>query len=95
MKEAHLTLRLPAALASALARSAEQHGVPKSELAREAVARYLEPTGQQPDERLVRAGEVAKRWALLPRLSAAEADDFAAELRRAREALPPPSAAWE
>jgi hypothetical protein len=95
MKDAHLTLRLPDALARALARSARARGVPKSLVAREAVARYLVPTAVRPSERIVLASDLASRWGTLPRLTAAEADDFAAELHRARKALPPPSAAWE
>ncbi len=95
MKDAHLTLRLPEALARALARSARARGVPKSHVAREAVARYLAPAVAGSGERSLRAGDLASRWGALPRLSATEADDFAAELLRARETLPPPSAAWE
>ncbi len=94
MKDAHLTLRLPEALARALSRSARARGVPKSHVAREAVAQYLTPIAT-PSERVVRAGDLATRWGALPRLTAAEADEFAKELRRARKTLPPPSAAWE
>ena len=47
MNKAHLTLRLPADLARSLARWARVRGVPKSQVAREAVARYLAPTSEE------------------------------------------------
>ncbi len=94
MKDAHLTLRLPEALARALARSARALGVPKSHVAREAVARYLTPGTATPAERIVRAADVAARWASLPRLTPTEAEAFATDLLHAREALPPPVAPW-
>ena len=43
MKDSHLTLRIPADLARALRLWASAHGVPKSQVARDAVARYLAP----------------------------------------------------
>lgn len=95
MKDAHLTLRLPAALARALARSARARGVPKSHLAREAVARYLAPAGPEPGEPTVRASDLARAWGSLPRLSATEASEFAADLLRDRDQLTAPGPAWE
>jgi hypothetical protein len=95
MKDAHLTLRLPDVLARALARSARERGVPKSHLAREAVARYLVPHATPLGERIVRAADLAKHWGTLPRLTVAEATDLAKELRRARKTLPRPTTAWE
>lgn len=94
MKDAHLTLRLPEALARALARSARALGVPKSHVAREAVARYLDPKAPSAGARVLRAGELAERWRALPRLTSTEAEEFAAELQHARETLPPPAAKW-
>lgn len=41
MKDDQLTLRVPAALARALARRAKARDVPKSQLVREALERYL------------------------------------------------------
>ena len=41
MKDDHLTLRLPAALARALARLARARGLPRSQLVREAIAGYV------------------------------------------------------
>ena len=72
MKNAHLTLRLPEALARALARAARALGVPKSQVAREAVARYLVPTTPGEGERVVRARDLARRWGALPHLTDAE-----------------------
>ena len=89
-------MRLPAALARALARWARERGVTKSQLAREAVARYLSPSGpaaEQPAP-MVTAAELARRWALLPRLTPEEAADLAADILAARRALPDVPAPW-
>lgn len=94
MKDAHLTLRLSDALSRALARLARERGVPKSHVAREAVARYVAPAGASPAERVVRAADVLARWSALPRLTVAEATDLSRELARARK-LPLPRAVWE
>lgn len=98
MKESHLTLRLPAALARALAKWAAARGVPKSQVAREAVARYLAPSPatQSPDGGLT-ARELALRWNELPRLRPEEAEALAQDLAAARAQLPPLplSGAWE
>jgi hypothetical protein len=95
MKDDHLTLRLPRELARALARWARERGVPKSQLAREAVARYLAPaeTPASP-RRIVTAAELAGRWAHLPRVSAEEATAFKRDVEVARRALPDPSPPW-
>lgn len=93
MKPDHLTLRLSRELSKALARWARERGVPKSQLAREAVARYLAPAdsaGAAP-ARSVTAAEVANRWALLPRLTPDEASSLASELEAARRSLPDPT----
>lgn len=96
MKEAHLTLRLPAALARALARWAAARGVPKSQVAREAVVRYLSPSsGIQPEAGGLTARELALRWSGLPRLLPEEADALAEDIAAARGSLPPPHGSWE
>ena len=95
MKESHLTLRLSDALARALERSARERGVAKSHVAREAVARYLAPTGPGPSNVLVRGADILARWSELPRLTVAEATDLAREIRGARKALPPPKPPWD
>ena len=96
MKDSHLTLRLPEALARALARWARTRGVPKSEVAREAVARYLAQPGHAEDAgRRLTAAELAARWPLLPRLTATEAAAFARDLGRHRKSLPAVRPPWE
>jgi hypothetical protein len=97
MKDSHLTLRLPSELARALARRARARGVPKSQLAREAVIRYLEP-GRAPDPgarvAAVSAAELSARWPLLPRLLPDEAAELAADIAAARDALPAIETPW-
>ena len=95
MKDSHLTLRLPADLARALARWARARGLPKSEVAREAVARYLAPPAVESPVRRVTARELAALWPALPRLNAAEATAFAEDIDRMRSELPPARVAWE
>ena len=96
MKDTHLTLRLPIALARALAKWAAARGVPKSQVAREAVLRYLSPA---PDHQAAAGGltarELAFRWSGLPRLLPEEADALAEDLAAARSNLPLPRGPWE
>jgi predicted transcriptional regulator len=95
--DGHLTLRVSKALARALARRARERGVPRSQVVREAVAGYLAgepgPLALEPG-RVVTAAELAAKWRALPRLTAAEADDFAEEIEAARNAVPAPPAPW-
>ena len=96
MKDSHLTLRLPAELARALARKARALGVPKSQMAREAVARYLMPAAEtERFTRQVSAKELAARWRSIPRLSPDETESFARDLDAGRNALPPIRSPWE
>lgn len=96
MKDSHLTLRLPAELARALARKARALGVPKSQMAREAVARYLVPAASEDrPERQLSAKELIRRWRAMPRLSPDEAEAFARDLEVGRDALPPVNSPWE
>ncbi len=96
MKDSHLTLRLSADLARALARFADRHGVPKSQVAREAVARYLAPPPAAPAERPrgIPAFTLAARWKSLPRLTQEEARALEADVAAARAGLPPVPAPW-
>jgi predicted transcriptional regulator len=95
MKDAHLTLRLPAGLARLLARAAAARGVPKSQVARDAVARYLAAgTTDTPPPGLA-ARELARRWVTLPHLQPDEAAGLAEAIEAARTALPSPTPAWE
>jgi hypothetical protein len=96
MKDSHLTLRLPAGLARLLARWAAARGVPKSQVAREAVARYLSaPGGASPATQSLTARDLARRWATLPRLHPEEAAGLAADIASGREVLPPVAPPWE
>jgi hypothetical protein len=96
MKDDHLTLRLPRDLARALARCARERGVPKSQLAREAVASYLAPAGGTPgpSAQAVTAAALAARWPLLPRLTADEAAGLDEDVESARKALPDARPPW-
>jgi hypothetical protein len=97
MENSHLTLRLPADLARALARFARGRGASKSQVAREAVARYLAPSAA-PAEPAARAGVTARilaaRWADLPRLTPEEARGLGADIAAARAGLPAVRAPW-
>ena len=53
--EEQITLRLPKALARSLAQRAKKRGVPKSQLVREAVSRYLSEREPLSDEDFARA----------------------------------------
>ena len=95
MKDSHLTLRLPADLARALARWARSRRVPKSQLVREAVTRYLAPStapAARPPQ--VTARTFAEHWAALPRLTPEEAGNLEADIAAARAALPPVRTPW-
>lgn len=100
MKDEHLTLRLPRDLARALSRWAREHGIPKSQVVREAVARYLLPASSEPvrPDHLdtgVTAASFAAKWNRLPRLAPEEAADFESDIDAARRALPNAPDAWE
>jgi predicted transcriptional regulator len=81
--ENQLTLRLPPALGRALARQARARGVPRSQLVREAVARYL-ATGTEPapapDAAWERVAPLVGSLAL--DRAAVEADRLARRIRR-------------
>jgi len=95
MKDTHLTLRLSADLARALARFARGRGVPKSQIAREAVARYLAPTSAPVERpRGISAAALAERWRALPRLTAEEALALETDIASARAGLPPVPTPW-
>ena len=94
MKDTHLTLRLPRELARALAQWARDHGLPKSQVAREAVARYLSPASTARDSRRVTALELAERWCGLPRLTLEEAAAFDADIAAGRKGLPAVVPPW-
>lgn len=100
MKDEHLTLRLPRDLARALSRWAREHRIPKSQVVREAVARYFLPAASDPAPPdlitpTISAAAFAARWARLPRLAPDEAADFEFDIDAARRALPGAPDAWE
>jgi len=96
MKREHLTLRLPADLARALARWADTHDLPKSQIVRQAVAQYVASSneGAVKASRMVTAAELAARWGSLPRLEPNEAQAFESDLAAGRRHLPPVRSRW-
>jgi len=94
MKDTYLTLRLPRALARALAHWSRTHGMAKSAMVREAVAAYMAPPTPAP-ETVVTAGELATRWSTLPRLAPGDAATLEHDLAASRETLPAPKSAWD
>lgn len=82
MKRSHLTLRLSPDLARALDRWARAQGVPKSQLVREAVARYLAPpppAAPVPEDLRRRALEAAGKYASGRSDIAQRHDDYLAD----------------
>jgi hypothetical protein len=95
MKDSHLTLRLPADLARALARFARGRGASKSQVAREAVVRYLAPSSAPVDRpKGIPAAALAERWRALPRLTPEEARALETDIVAARAGLPPVQTPW-
>lgn len=95
MKDAHLTLRLPGDLARLLARSARARGVPKSQIAREAVARFVGAKSGAAGPAGLTARELADHWRTLPHLTPAEAASMARDIEAGRRALPAVPSPWE
>lgn len=94
MKDAHLTLRLPDDLARALERAAEERGVAKSMLVREAVSRYLAGAPATPPKPAMTLGEFIDRWEARPTLSPEESEEYAAAIEAARAELLPLRDSW-
>ncbi len=95
MKNAAITLRLSAELAKHLGRIARGRGVPKSQVVREAVAKYLGPQVSESRAPLITARSLASQWKNLPRLTPEEARDFRKDIESARSELPALPAVWE
>ena len=93
MHHSHLTLRLSADLARSLDRWADERGLAKSHLVREAIAAYLAAPPAEVAPALT-AADLAARWSGLPRLGADEARDLARDVASARRSLPAPRA-WD
>jgi Ribbon-helix-helix protein, copG family len=94
MKDALLSVRIPADLAEALDKRAEARGVGRSMMVREAVASYLvsRPAPSPPHPMPVSA--FLDAWRQAPRLSDAEAEAYVDDLRDARRTLPPLDDPW-
>lgn len=95
MKTAAITLRVSAELAKHLGRIARTRGVPKSQVVREAVAKYLEPPVSESRAPLLTARSLASRWKDIPRLTPDEAEEFRRDVETARSELPALTPVWE
>jgi hypothetical protein len=95
MKDTHLTLRLPLELARVLTRRARDRGVPKSLVAREAVALYLGSGPEAGAALPLTARELAARWSELPRLGNADAAARENDIAEGRAALPDLRGPWD
>lgn len=96
MKDAHLTLRLPADLVEALDARAAQDRTAKSQVVRDAVVRYLtQDRPAHPEPRQVTARELAAKWQALPHLTPEDAAAFEADIARTSELMPLPESPWE
>ena len=95
MKDAHLTLRLPDELARALERAAEERGVAKSMLVREAVSHYLAGAPAKQAKPAMTLDEFIRKWETLPQLTPEEAEEYARNIAQARAELPPLRDPWE
>lgn len=101
MKDSHLTLRLPAALADLLDRWADERDLPRSQVVREAVSAYLSAPGAgaggvaatAPVPR-VTGRELAQIWSALPHIDRHDARRLATDVARARRRLPPVEDPW-
>jgi hypothetical protein len=71
--------------------------VPKSQVAREAVASYLAVPGGTLSSAAtaITAAQLAERWPGLPALTPGEAKDFAFDVAAAARRLPPAQPPWE
>ena len=99
MRDMHLTLRLSRELARAVARWARAHGVPKSQVVRDAVAAYVGVAGAGgatiDTARTTPARSAAARWASLPHLTPKEAGGLAGGIAASRTGLPSVESPWE
>lgn len=95
MKDTHLTLRLPLELARILSRRARDRGVPKSLVAREAVALYLGVVPEAGAAPPLVARDLAARLAELPRLAPEEAAALESDIASGRAGLPDVRGPWD
>lgn len=94
MKDALLSVRIPADLANALDHRATERGVGRSAMVREAVAAYV--TSRPAPAPIVPMPLAAflDAWKSAPRLTTDEAAAYDADLRAARRELPPLDDPW-
>ena len=94
MSNAHLSLRLPDYLATALDRAAAARGIGKSRIVREAVGQYLARDVARGEAAPLLAGEFRTIWEALPHLNVDEAATFDRDGREARATLALPDDPW-
>jgi len=95
MKNAALTLRLSVDLAKSLGRFARARGIPRSQVVREAVARYLAPSGPAVQLPVMTASMLAARWKEIPGLTPDELSEFHDDITAGRKKMRLPATAWE
>lgn len=98
MRDMHLTLRLSRDLARAVSRWAKVHGVPKSQVVREAVASHVGASTAAPaavEHGPVTGRVAAARWPSLPHLTPDEAGGLAGGIAASRTSLLPVGPPWE
>jgi predicted transcriptional regulator len=95
MKDTHLTLRIPTDLADTLTIMADELGVTRSRVVREALEAYTVERRDPTRALGVRADLLAARLTALPALSPAERSGFARDTRATREHLGPVRDPWE
>jgi hypothetical protein len=94
MKEAHLTVRVPDAVAAHLDERAEALGVPRSQVVREAVTLYLGGGSSDAVGRPVTARALAHRWQTLPWLTEPERRTFVELIAESRADRTVPNDPW-
>lgn len=95
MQTAAITLRISVELAKNLGKIARGRGVPKSQVVREAVARYLAPASPETRTPRLTASALASRWKDVPRLTPDEASEFSKDVEAARKVLPTLRPKWK
>ncbi len=94
MPDTPLSVRLPADLTEALDRRADERGVGRSMVVREAVAAYLTDAPPSPVVRLMPVAAFLELWPSAPKLSPEDAAAYAADLRADRASLGPVDDPW-
>lgn len=95
MKDAHITIRLPSALADQLSARAAELDLPRSRVVREAVVEYLAGTRSALSPNKLTATEFVEAWRRMPHLTRDEAEAFGSDIDAAVRELPPVESAWD